>query len=1038
MSRALLRLLILAASAWLGLVAAVHAATPLDPRIREAGTPLIRGFGAADYGGAVQNWDVVQDARGVIYVANTEDGVLEYDGVRWRKIPTPERGTIRSLAVDAAGRIWVGSVGDLGYLEPDAAGNMRFVSLRERLPVRERDFADVWRILPTAQGVYFSTFKRLIRFDGRQIRTWTADKPFHIAGLVNGRIFVREVGRGLLQLVDDTLKPVPEGERFAQEKIYAMLPWASGSMLIGTRSQGWFIHDGQRLQPWPTEVDAELVRDNIYGAIWLRDGRLAVATLRGGLYLLDREGRLLGHLDKGSGLPDQTIYQLYQDRQGALWLALDNGLAWVDITAPLTVFGSRSGVAGSAVALHRYQGSLYVGTTQGMFRLRTRPVQTADFVAVAGIEDQTWAFLDDRNGLLAATNRGVYELRDGRVQLVLATDQGVFALARSRRDPARVFVGLQNGIASIRHDGQRWRSEGPAADMTDEVRTIVETDDGSLWLGSFNTGVLKLSPRAGSDERPSYQVQRYTKAQGVPPGTTYVHMVGGRLTVASTRGMLGLATDGSGFVPDPRFAGTFAHPRWISGVAEDAQGRVWMFTQDQDRALKESGVAIPGADGRYVWDARAMRHVASDSALASMVDDGVVWFGGDAGVYRYDTRLQTGQAPPFAAQVRQVSTRGGRTVYGGSGPAALHELEFADNSLRFELAAMGYELRPPRFQVLLEGLDREWSPWSTDSHRDYTGLQEGDYRLRVRAMDPFGQSSAEASYAFAVLPPWWRTLPAYAIYLLMTAGVLALLARWRSAALQTRNRQLEALVATRTAELSSANQGLQAANAALAELSATDVLTGLRNRRYLVDHIEHDVAAALRATDPEPRHAIPPGHHELLFVMVDLDHFKHVNDQYGHAAGDRVLEQFAAILRQVCRDTDIPVRWGGEEFLIVARGAEPGAGAALAERIRAQTEAHRFDIDDGRVIGRTCSVGFASFPVWPAAPKRCSWELAIELADQCLYQAKRTGRNRWCGLRGTARVPAADASTADLQTLIDGGHLRLLEPAQEGGPQPAP
>lgn len=183
---------------------------------------------------------------------------------------------------------------------------------------------------------------------------------------------------------------------------------------------------------------------------------------------------------------------------------------------------------------------------------------------------------------------------------------------------------------------------------------------------------------------------------------------------------------------------------------------------------------------------------------------------------------------------------------------------------------------------------------------------------------------------------------------------------------------------------------LEEALASLAEVSVTDPLTGLRNRRYLIDRIDDDVAQSL---DPRSQ----PG--DLLFFMIDLDHFKTVNDRYGHAAGDVVLVEFARRLRRVFRASDHMVRWGGEEFLVVVRFEARAGAEGLAERVRATLAHEQIQLPDGTRLTTTCSIGFACFPFVAGYPAALRWQDVLELADVALYAAKRSGRDCWVGLK---------------------------------------
>ncbi|MCV2421392.1 sensor domain-containing diguanylate cyclase [Paucibacter sp. DJ2R-2] len=235
------------------------------------------------------------------------------------------------------------------------------------------------------------------------------------------------------------------------------------------------------------------------------------------------------------------------------------------------------------------------------------------------------------------------------------------------------------------------------------------------------------------------------------------------------------------------------------------------------------------------------------------------------------------------------------------------------------------------------------------------------------------------------------------------------------------------------AEVLEKNQELERAYQSLQDISLTDPLTGLRNRRFLEQHLAAEVAQCLRLyqdwrRQPErPR----PTESDLVFLLVDIDHFKCVNDDWGHPAGDAVLVQMRERLRRACRESDYLVRWGGEEFLVVARAVDAASGPLFAERIRAAVAEQPFVIDAGGSLALSCSVGFAALPFIAEQPERLDWQQVVSLADQALYMAKRAGRNTWVGLSASAEC----GTLADLSELLSApqfcvkrGWLRLSQP----------
>lgn len=202
------------------------------------------------------------------------------------------------------------------------------------------------------------------------------------------------------------------------------------------------------------------------------------------------------------------------------------------------------------------------------------------------------------------------------------------------------------------------------------------------------------------------------------------------------------------------------------------------------------------------------------------------------------------------------------------------------------------------------------------------------------------------------------------------------------------------------------NRALAEAQAELAEksqalerLSVTDSLTQLSNRRKLDEMLNRSVELSRRNARP------------LALIMLDLDHFKATNDSYGHQIGDQVLRRVAALIREQCRTTDLPGRWGGEEFLIVCPETEIGAASVLAERLRVRVDACRFD----PVQHQTISLGLAEFTAGDTP------DSLLVRADAGLYEAKRLGRNR-VEIGCNPDVSAATATTP--------GGLPGLEPSR--------
>jgi signal transduction histidine kinase len=804
------------------------------------GSPVITNYEPKHYKAHGQNWVAVQDARGVLYFGNTH-GILEFDGQRWRLIPVPGESIVRGLALGPGGRVYYGSVGELGYLAPTPSGAMAAVSLKEALPKGEQDFNEIWQVASCADGVYFLAADRLFRFHDGRFTVLPGKFASSQACVLDGALFFTDVDRGICLVDGDRTLPIPGLKGVADGSRSVLAPYGPRQLLVGRLSGSFRLVNltplwdpargrfdparpvaGSLARPFPTDVDAFLGPEQalLYKLVPLGDQGFAITTLKAGVLLFDRQGRFLRSIDKAGGLLDNTVGDVLVDRTGDLWASNNSGISHVELSVPQSIFDARNGLDDVSISVHAYQGRLYVGTFQGLFVQAPYHYRLKDslprFVPLKGAPSEVWAFQEAGGDLLAATGRGLYRIEGETAQRIPGSALHSQCLAISSRWPEHLFVGQKGRVLAFRRTGHQWTYLGRLRGIEDNVHGIATDPQGDLWLTTEVHGVVRVHFVGASPMEVA--TRRLDQTQGLPSLQALdITCQGATLHATTPAGLFRAdvtpwreeAADSTRFALDRNLGRAFCDPpTHLIAMVPDGRGGYFFRT--------EHGItwAVPGGDGQFRLDPRPLEGILSTTDTFYPHPDGSVWIPGKA-LYRVEPWARKSYDQPFDALIRKVATRSRRVLLDGepASPGGLPVLPFRDNALTFEFAAPFYE-KPgtTQFQYLLEGQDRTWSEWAQEPLKEFTNLPEGRYRFRVRARNLYGAVSREAAYAFRISPPWYRTPWAFALWILSGGLGLAGIVYLYTLKLRRQKERLERQVGLRTAELSAVNERLYQLN----------------------------------------------------------------------------------------------------------------------------------------------------------------------------------------------------------------------------------
>jgi signal transduction histidine kinase/DNA-binding response OmpR family regulator len=800
------------------LVCGLLISAPLNVYCQNAGLKYLKNYSPKDYKDQPQNWWILQDKRGIIYVAN-HGGVLEFDGVNWREIVVPNK-TVRSMAIDHTGTVYIGGNNEIGFLAPDPDRSLKYVSLLEHLEKNKRNFSNVWATHSAKEGIYFKTTKFLIRWDSKQkkMTVWESGKGhvYSVSSVCDGKFYMLKKPLGLMQLVKNSLTLIPGGEVFAGRRIYMMVPYDSNKMLIGTRSNGFYIYDGKTTVPFPTEAGDFLKKDKkLSHGIRLLNGDFALATLQGGLLIMDSRGNIKHIFDMSSGLQNDNVKHVFEDSHGNLWLALGSGITKIEYRSPISVYGSGANLFGLVLTVTRHQNNLYAGTTRGLFSFAS----TGKFRPVPDITVNCFFLLSTANGLLAATDGGVFQVENNSTRLVSKTPS--FFLCRSQIDINRIWVGTTSGLVSLYRESEKsqWTEEREFENTAQRIRTIVEDKKENLWLGTETKGVVKVDfPVAGTINNPVISHYSHDTSAGLPPVEVHVFMAAGHVIFATDKGIFRFDKKNKTFIPDPTLGDEFTDgSRGVFRIVEDKNNNIWFHSN------KRNIQAIPQPDGAFVLNKKSFLRIPRAGVNAIYPDplSDVIWFAGNNGLIRYDTGIKKNYKSPYSTFIRKVLING-KPVFKGykyDPKLLLPVIDYKDRNLRFEYAAPFFEdEEATRYQYFLDGYEGDWSEWTAETRKDYTNLDSGTYSFRVKAKNIYKDESREATFQFKVLPPWYKTWWAFSLYAVAIFFIIVFIVKWRSLKLELEKKRLEHIIGERTKEIIDKNQQLEEQSEKLKEV----------------------------------------------------------------------------------------------------------------------------------------------------------------------------------------------------------------------------
>ncbi len=800
---------------WLGVFCFFTFSTLAQTK-EEMGLPFIQNFEPAQYGANGVVSKVLQGNDQLIYFATNTGNLFQYDGRTFRNIMKDK--FISSLAKGDDGTIYVGSNNDFGFLQFESGKKPIFNSLKsDTVSTSETISIEV-----TKAKVYFVSLDAIYECNKatKKLQRYAAKGGRFFGSFLNGdQFYSRLKNTGMITIRDGKIVPALHNELFKTENAFYGKVDVSATEKILFCKTGlltYFI-DAQKI-PQPFNLrESDFASDNlIVSGQKISDRHILLGSTAKGAILIDPQGQTYNFYNDQNGLQNNDVESITVDQQKNSWMGLASGLSKAELGLDLSYWDKQTGLRGAVMDIHRFNGKIYAATDQGAYYL---DAVTNRWILLKGIAHgrQHWKFSEfnqaHKNILLLGHETGIYQIENDQVYPILTHGNALF-VQQSKLNNTRIYSSDYPHFTSMRFENGKWIDEGSWPKVIGSVKSMIEQSDGTIWLGTYSNGIIRVIPDANNAGKPKL-VRFYTEQNGLPTQLNCDPIFHeGQVLATTSKGLYKYDAATDRFTPYCQLGDRFCKEP-LSAVMNprgELTNGIITLPNDIDKNKMEIGIFIKEGN-EYKWHYKPFRRLPlTDYTVGVVENDSTFWIGGYSWLFKYNPKKdRKNYEQPFRCLIRKVTMAKDSIISWGDQDSTrpFPTINYAANKIKFEFAAPFFDREErTNYAYQLKGFDQEFSPWSMESTKEYINLPEGQYTFMAKARNIYDVESDIATYTLVVLPPWYRCWWAYVLYVLGAVLSVFGLVRWQTHRLLQRSRELEKIVQKRTRDLAEKNDAL--------------------------------------------------------------------------------------------------------------------------------------------------------------------------------------------------------------------------------------
>ena len=732
--------------------------------------PPIQKYDLQEYEVGTQNWMITQDDEGSMFFANNE-GLLELSGSRWRIYPNRNESIIRSVK-SIGDRIYSGSYMDFGFWVKDAKGNYQYTSLVETLNIEILENEEFWNILNYNNRIIFQSLNRLIILEpiNEEVKFIHPKNPILKSFKVMDRLFFQESQSGLFSINNGQAELVND-QKVLKKEIFVGLFENKGKLLGLSNQSGFYEIENNSITRWPSQIETFKEKLTFYSAAKLGDDRFALGTISNGFILMDSNGKLIHHMDYSSGISNNTILSVFEDKNQNIWLGLDNGINCINTQSPFEEYLDAEGKLGTIYTTAVHREHLYLGTNQGLF-VKKMNDESGKFEFIESTEGQVWNLSIHKDELLCGHDQGVFVI-DKKVAKKISEVNGCWIFKPLKNKPDLLLKGNYDGIHVLKWDNGEWKYNNKLKNYDMSSMFFEVVDSNTLLVSHEYKGVFQLTL---DDEVKS--ITQIKKIESVEKGyNSCIASFNGKIYYHNPQGVYIFNELERDFTKDDLLSSTIQKEGYISGkMINNGDQSLWLFSKNKLHNLTKDSFSDRPIHTAYPISQTIRNSVNGYEHILNFMDERELLVT-QSGYLLFHLKSYNPQKPEVFFDKIQVFENNSTPI-----DIDLKEetrIPFSKNNIHFFFHSKNYQKYDEvLFQYFLEGFSDRWSDWKDESEVIFKNLKSKEYQLKVRAKIGNLESNIAQSPWIEISPPWYWSKFMYFFYVLIFLTTLVIIDKY--------------------------------------------------------------------------------------------------------------------------------------------------------------------------------------------------------------------------------------------------------------------